>query len=198
MATGYTKSYQSKIITKSSKQYTCLNDLDLPAEALLQISANRYLWQTWLRAMHYSQKMFHFLSVSNGPTSISSDVSITLRKSQENIFVGYFRKITYTCERYFWDASETSQNSHFEICSRRLKDLTWKTTFWRCFRDILKMPQKRHLFEDVFEMSYRLHKNLSLLRCFEEVSEMSLSMETWLRSLKDIYAGWVSSWIMFV
>ena len=39
-------------------------------------------------------------------------IVITLRKSQEIIFVGYFWKITNTCERYFWDVLKTSQKRH--------------------------------------------------------------------------------------
>ena len=72
----------------------------------------KYSWQTWLIAMHCSQKNFHFLTVSNGPISILSDIVITLRKSHETISVGYFWKITNACKRYFWDVSETSRNRH--------------------------------------------------------------------------------------
>ena len=42
--------------------------------------------------MYYSQNSFDFLSVSNGPTSILSDIVITLWKSHETIFVGFFKK----------------------------------------------------------------------------------------------------------
>ena len=65
--------------------------------------------QTWLISMHCSDKTIHFLSVSDGPTSILLDIVITLRKSHEIIFVTYFRKTKNTCERCFWDVSETSQ-----------------------------------------------------------------------------------------
>ena len=56
----------------------------------------------------YALLAFHFLSVSHGPTSILSDILITLRKSHVTIFVGHFWKITNTCERCFWDVLVTS------------------------------------------------------------------------------------------
>ena len=43
-----------------------------------------------LIAMHYFQKTFHFLSVSNCLMSILSNISITSRKSHKTIFVGYW------------------------------------------------------------------------------------------------------------
>ena len=55
-----------------------------------------------------------------------------------------------------------------EICSRRLKDVTQNTSFLRCLKDVTKKT--------------------SPLRCFWEVSEISLSMEIWLKSLRDIYS----------
>ena len=66
----------------------------------------------WLISMQCSHKTFHFLSVSDGPTSILSDIVITLRKSHEIIFVTYFWKTKNTCERCFWDVSETSRKRH--------------------------------------------------------------------------------------
>ena len=56
----------------------------------------------------YALLAFHFLSVSHGPTSILSDILITLRKSHVTIFLGHFWKITNTCERCFWDVLVTS------------------------------------------------------------------------------------------
>ena len=156
------------------------------AKTLTQTSAHWYSWQTCLIVMHCSQKTFHLLSVSNGPASILSNISVNLRKSLESIFVGYFWKITNICERRFWDVSEMSRNRHLsEICSRHLKDVTQKASILRCFWDVLKTSQKRHLFEIylvfLFEMNLRrlkdFTKKLSLLRCFWEISEMSLSME---------------------
>ena len=124
------------------------------ARTLTQISAHWYSWQTWLISMHCSQKTFHFLSVSNGPTSILSDIVITPRKSHEIIFAGLFWKTKNTCERYFWDAQRRLEKDiFFETCSRRLKDVTQKTSFLRCFWDVLKTSQKKHLFWDVFETS---------------------------------------------
>ena len=87
--------------------------------------------------MHCSQKTFHFFSASIGPACISSDISITLRKSHEIIFAGYFWKITKTCKMMFL---------------RRLREVT---------EIQIKMPQKF-------------------------IFEMPLSMEIWLRSLRDI------------
>ena len=88
-----------------------------------------------------------------------------------------------------------------EMFLKRLRDMTEKTSFSRYVWDVLKTSCKRRLFWDVSETSYRRHKNIffemylrhlkdvskksSLLRCFWEVSEMSLSMEIWLRSLRD-------------
>ena len=125
--------------------------------------------QTWLISMYCSHKKFHFLNVSEGPTSILSDI-ISLRKSHQIIFVKYFRKTKNTCKRYFWDVSDvtektsflryawdvlkTSQkNIFFEMYLRRLKDVTKKTSFLRCIWDLLKTSQKRHIFWDVFETS---------------------------------------------
>ena len=107
------------------------------------MSVRWYSWQTWLIAMHSSQKKFNFLSASNGPTSILSDISITLRKSYETIFVGIFEKP----QDLAWDIFETSWRRHgidifFEICWRRLRDITHKTSFLRCIWVALKMSQK--------------------------------------------------------
>ena len=66
--------------------------------------ADIYSRKAWLISMHCSQKTFYFLNVS---TSILSNIVITLRKSHEIIFVGYFWKIRNTWERYFWDVSVT-------------------------------------------------------------------------------------------
>ena len=127
------------------------------AKTLTQISAQWYSWQTWLISVHYSQKTLHFLTVSSGPTSVLSDILITLRKPHEIIFVGRIYNLWFlmTCELCFWDVSEASR--------------------------------KRHLFWDVFETFQGRHKKSSLLRCLQGVTEMSLSMEIWLRSLRDIF-----------
>ena len=84
--------------------------------------------------MHYSQKTFHFLSVSNGPTSILSNILVTLRKLHETILWDIFEKSRLLSG----DVFETSQRRHgkdifFEICSRRLQDVIQKTSFLRCF-----------------------------------------------------------------
>ena len=90
-----------------------------------------------------------------------------------------------------------------EMFLRRLRDVTEKTSFLRYVWDVLKTSYKRLLFWDVSETSYRRHKKdiflemylrrlknvskkSSLLRCFWEVSEMPISIEILLRSLRDI------------
>ena len=121
--------------------------------------------------MHSSHKTFHFLSVSDGPTSILSDIVMTLRKSHEIIFVTYFWKTKTTCERCFWDVSETSRKRHL---------------FW----DMSETSERRHAKDIFLEMFLSrlkdVTKKTSFLRCLWEVSEISLSMEIWLRSLRDI------------
>ena len=107
--------------------------------------------------MHCSHKTFHFLSVSDSPTSILSDIVMTLRKSHEIIFVWRIFEKPKILAR---DVFETSQRRHgkdifFEICPRRLKDVTQKTSFWRCFWVVSKTSQKRHLFWGVSERSLR-------------------------------------------
>ena len=123
--------------------------------------------------MHCSsfQKTFHLLSISDGPTCILSNVSVTLWKSHKTIVVGYFWRIINTCDRCSWDVSEMSRNGHL---------------FWHMHETL-----KRRLTKDIFfEMSLiglkEVTKKSSLLRCFLEVFEMSLSMEIRLRSFKDI------------
>ena len=110
-------------------------------KTLTQISAHWYSWQTWLIAMHCSPKTFHFLSVSNGPTSF---------------FI-----------RYCLNSAEITRNQFCGIFLKNCKYL--RKMFLRCFWKVLNTSQKSHL-----------------LRCFWEVSEMSLSMEIWLRSPRDI------------
>ena len=94
----YIKSYQSKKIINKAK-------------ILTQISATWYSWQTWLITMHCSQKKFHFLRVSNGPTSILLNISVTLRKSHGTILSGISEK-SHSCARYFSDISEMSQKRY--------------------------------------------------------------------------------------
>ena len=100
----------------------------------------------WLMAMHCCQKTtFQFLSVFNADASIFS---------ARNHFCVIFLIVTNTFKIYFWDISDTSRNKHlFQIRLRRLKDVTWKTSFLRWIWDVLKTSQKRHLSWDVFETS---------------------------------------------
>ena len=107
----------------------------------------------WLISMQCSHKTLHFLSVSDGLTSILSDIVISLRKSHEIIFVTYW-KTKNICERCFWDVSETSRKRHL----------------LRYARDVLKTSQKRHLFWDVSEMFLRY---LSQWRSDLDLSETS-------------------------
>ena len=64
-------------------------------KTLTQISAHWLILKTNLIEICVL-KTFHFLIVSNSTTSILSDILITLWKSHEIIFVGYFWKITNT------------------------------------------------------------------------------------------------------
>ena len=150
--------------------------------------------------MHWSQKTFHFLSVSNGPTSILSDIVITLRS--HIYFIRYCNNPTgYYTKPFLWgifeksqiparDVFETSQRRHrkgiffeyrkdifFEMFLRRLKDVTKKTSFLRCVWNVLKTSQKSHLFWDVSERSLRC---LSQWRSAWDLSETS-------------HVGWVST-----
>ena len=98
----------------------------------MQILADWYSWQTWIIATHCSQKQFSWkflLSLFNGPKSLLSDISMTLQKLHETIFVGYLWKSEILARNIF-------QNRHL---------------FWD--RDVLKTSHKRHLFWDVFEGS---------------------------------------------
>ena len=72
-------------------------------------------------------------------------------------------------EMYLRYLKEVTKRTCFEMYLRRLKEVTKKASFLRCIRNLLKTSQKRRL-----------------LRCFWEVFEMSVSMEIWLRHLKDI------------
>ena len=80
--------------------------------------------------MHCSQKTLHFLSVSNGPKSILSDIVITLRKSHEIFLWGISEKLQILTR----DVFETSQRRHgknifLQVCPKRLKDVTENTYF---------------------------------------------------------------------
>ena len=73
-----------------------------------------------------------------------------------------------------WVVFETSSRRHIkdvflEMYSRRLKNVSKKTSFWRCIWEFSKMSQERHL-----------------LRCIWDVSKMCLSTKTWLRCLRDV------------
>ena len=127
--------------------------------------------------MHCSKRTIHFLTVSNGPTSILSTVSFTQRKSPETIFWSVFEKSQTLAKQKFLrrltDVTEKKYLEIFEICSRRV--------FLRDFWD-LKTLQKDFFLEMSLRRQKDVTKNLSLLRCFLKFFEMSLLMEILLRS----------------
>ena len=90
----------------------------------------------------------------------------------------------------FWDILETSENNHLfwdMFGLRRLKDSTWKTFFFEMFLRRLKEVTKKGIFFETYMRRLKdVWKKTSLLRCFWEVFEMSVSMEICLRHLKDI------------
>ena len=142
--------------------------------------------------MHCS---FHFLNVSNGPTSILPNISVTLRKSHKTILWGIFEKSQIPAR----DVFETSQRCHrkdifFEICLRRLKDIIQKTSFLRWFWDVLQTSQKKTSF---LRCIWDALKTSQESRLFWDVSERSLrSLSQW-RSDWDFsetsHAGWAST-----
>ena len=101
-------------------------------------------------------------------------------------FIRYINKSTEITRNRFCDTFLENQKYLREMFLRRLRDFTEKTSFMRCARDVLKTSHKRHLFEMYLRRLKDVTKKTSLLRCFWEVSEISLSMEIWLRSLRDI------------
>ena len=119
--TGYTKSHQSK---KSLKVVNNAPTIE-PWRSLTCKNCQPYYWDEHhasisplilMTDLNNSYPLLpedvSFLECFNGLASIVSDISITLKKSHETIFVDYFWKVTNTCKRYFWDVSEMSQNRH--------------------------------------------------------------------------------------
>ena len=133
--------------------------------------------------MHWSQKAFHFLSVSNGATSILSDIVITLRS--HIYFIRYCNNPTEITQNHFCGVFLKNHKYLREMFLRRHRDVTGKasflstekTSFLRCFWDVLKTSQKSHLFWDVSERSLRC---LSQWRSAWDLSETS-------------HVGWVST-----
>ena len=147
---------------------TCQNSL---AEISPLILICWYSWWSWLISMHSTEKTFHFLSAL-------SDIVITLRKSREIIFAGYFWKTLILARDIF----EMSQRRHgkdnfFEIFSRRLKGVTQKTSSW-----------------NVFETSERRHKKAIF---FWDVSKSSLICHSQWRSIWDLWETSYSGWVNF-
>ena len=84
--------------------------------------------------------------------------------------------------RYCNNPTEITRSHYF--CDVFLKNKTYLpemflASFLRCFG-------KGIFFEMFLRRLKDVTKKTSLLRCFWEVSEISLSMEIWLRSLRDI------------
>ena len=118
-----------------------------------------------LISMHCYQKMLHFLSVSDGPTSTLSCILITYGNHMNTFLWGIFEKWQILA-RDVLSQRRHRKDVFFEICSRRLKDVTHKISFLRCFWDALKASQKRHLFGDVFERSWRRLKKVISFEMF--------------------------------
>ena len=140
----------------------------------------------WLISMYCCHKIFHFLSVSDGPTSILSDIAINLRF----ICLWHIFEKPKILARDVFERSQRrdGKDIFFEICSRRLKDVTQKTSFLRCFWDVLKTSQKRHLFWDFSKRS---------LRCLSQwKSDWDLS-ETSHSDLVTTTVKWSFCWYSF-
>ena len=149
--------------------------------------------QTWLISMPCSHETFHFLSVSDGPTSILWDIVIVLRKSHEIVFVTHFWKTKHTCERCFWDVLKTSlkkkKDIFFDMYLRYLKDVTKKTSFEMFLRglwnislngDLIEISQ-RHLMPAgyVFNLKpKRITYHFTLCKTFEKICYLLITMQT--------------------
>ena len=88
----------------------------------------------------------------------------------------------------FWYEFETSSRRHikdifFEMYSRRLKNVSKKTSF---FETSQRCRKKDVFFEMYLRCLKDVSKKTSFLRCFWHVFEKSLSAETWLRCLRDV------------
>ena len=141
LTAGYTKSYYMK------KSLKAVNNTPAP-EILRLLTCQNCQWfvshiaeinniQTWAR----NDRLINGYGLL-----LENDVSffwVFLTPTHwfyqhETIFAWYFWIVTNT-KIYFWDISETSENKHlFEICLRRLKDVTWKTSFMGCIWDVIK------------------------------------------------------------
>ena len=130
-------------------------------KTLTQIPPHWYSRQTWLLSMHCSQKMFHFLSVSDGPVFILPNIPITLRKR-------FCRMVFLKSHKYLR-----------QIFYRRKRDVMEKTSFLRCIWDVLKTSQKRSLFWDVWKRSLRCQRCHSQRRSDWDLSETSNSDWEW-------------------
>ena len=101
----------------------------------------------------------------------------------------------------------------YKMYLRHLQDITQKTSFLRCIWDVSKTSRKRRLSGDVLKTSYiclekdifpdihvrclkHVSRKTSFFRCLWEVFETSLSMETWLKCVRDLPC-WLEKTIMY-
>ena len=112
----------------------------------------------------FKRSRIYFTKYCNNPTDITW-----------NRFCGVFLKNQKYSQR------RHGKDIFFEIYSRRLKDVTQKTSFLRCFWDVLRASQKSHLFWDVSKGCLRC---LSQWRSDWDLSETShAGWESFLRYL---------------
>ena len=161
--------YHSKKITESSKLFTyfwVLTILDLPK------LSRRYqpTGQTWLTDWY----------LCTAPT--------TLFISWVFLSVPH---LFYQIRNHFCDIFLKNQKNLQEMFTRRLRDVTERTSFLRYPPRVLKTSHKRHFFWELLRRLKDVTKKTSLLRC----SERSLRYLSQWRSYWDIsetsHAGWV-------
>ena len=148
LTAGYTKSCHFKKSLKAVKN-TCQN---------CQMICKPYCWDKQHTNMSSHDRLVngYALLPENDVWFFWVFLTLTHRFYQhETIFVWYFWIVTNTFKGYIFETYQRRQriNIFFEICLRRLKDVTWKTSFLRCIWDVLEASQKRHLFWNIFETS---------------------------------------------
>ena len=158
------------------------------------------------------------LSRRNQPTDTHDRLDWYLCTASRNRFISWlfltvphlFYQILYTkiTRNHFCGLFLKNHKYFREMFLRRLIDVTEKTSFLKYSRGALKTSQKRYLFWDIFETSWRLHKRTSFLRCiwdvlktsekshlFWDVSKTSLTCLSHWRPDWDLsetsHAGWV-------
>ena len=145
------------------------------------------LWETWIRYLlqiYLRNFFYNFAKIS----VFQQEVSIVY---SDNRLFYQSKNITESSKSLtieFWQ-SLNCQNSHWaDLIDWYLCNVPTKRFISWVF---LTVPRQRRYTKDIFfEMLLRglkdVTKKTSLLRCLWEVSEISLSMEIWLRSLRDI------------